>query len=76
MFSGFGGYAFDAVNLLAQALKGSDGDKSKIRQALESTQKHVGATGEFNFSATDHNGLSPDAFVMVEIKGGTWSLIK
>ncbi|GAB6143080.1 ABC transporter substrate-binding protein [Desulfocicer niacini] len=74
--SGFGGYAFDAVNLLAQALKGSDGDKSKIRQALESTQKHVGATGEFNFSATDHNGLSPDAFVMVEIKGGTWSLIK
>jgi len=74
--SGFGGYAFDAVNLLAQALKGSDGDKNKIRQALESTQKHVGATGEFNFSAEDHNGLSPEAFVMVEIKGGTWSLIK
>ncbi len=74
--SGFGGYAFDAVNLLAQALKGSDGDKNKIRQALESTQKHVGATGEFNFSSEDHNGLSPEAFVMVEIKGGTWSLIK
>jgi branched-chain amino acid transport system substrate-binding protein len=74
--SGFGGYAFDAVNLLAQALKGSDDDKNKIRQALESTQKHVGATGEFNFSSEDHNGLSPEAFVMVEIKGGTWSLIK
>ena len=74
--SGFGGYAFDAVNILAQALKGSDGDKAKIRQALESMENHVGATGEFNFSAQDHNGLSPNAFVMVEIKGGTWKLIK
>ncbi|SLM29391.1 Extracellular ligand-binding receptor [Desulfamplus magnetovallimortis] len=27
--SGFGGYAYDAVNLLAKAIKGSDGDKEK-----------------------------------------------
>ncbi|SMC97502.1 amino acid/amide ABC transporter substrate-binding protein, HAAT family [Desulfocicer vacuolatum DSM 3385] len=74
--SGFGGYAFDAVNLLAKALKGSNGDKNKIRRALESMAHHVGATGEFNFSAQDHNGLAPSAFVMVEIKGGTWKLIK
>ena len=74
--SGFGGYAFDAVNLLVQALKGSEGDKNKIRQNLESTKNHVGATGEFNFSPQDHNGLSPDAFVMVEISGGTWKLIQ
>lgn len=72
--SGFGGYSFDAVNILAAALKGSDGDKNKIREALEATQKHVGATGEFNFSDKDHNGLSPEAFVMVEIKNGTWKL--
>jgi branched-chain amino acid transport system substrate-binding protein len=74
--SGFGGYAFDAVNILAKALTGSDGDKNKIRQALESMKNHVGATGEFNFSAQDHNGLSPSAFVMVEIKDSTWKLIK
>ncbi|MBF0233306.1 MAG: ABC transporter substrate-binding protein [Desulfamplus sp.] len=73
--SGFGGYAYDAMNILANALKGSNGDKNKIREALESTQKHVGVTGEFNFSATDHNGLSPEAFVMVEIKGGTWKML-
>ncbi len=73
--SGFGGYAFDAVNLLANALKGSNGDKDKIRQSLEDTQNYVGATGVFNFSANDHNGLSPEAFVMVEIKNGTWKLI-
>ncbi|MCG8686004.1 MAG: ABC transporter substrate-binding protein [Desulfobacterales bacterium] len=74
--SGFGGYAYDAVNILAAAMKGSGGDKEKIRQALETTQKHIGATGEFNYSTEDHNGLSPEAFVMVEIKGGTWKLIK
>ncbi len=74
--SGFGGYSYDAVNILAKALKGSGGDKNKIRAALESMQNHVGVTGEFNFSAADHNGLSPKAFVMVEIKNGTWTLIK
>jgi len=74
--SGFGGYAYDAMNLLAGALKGSDGDKNKIREALENTKGYVGATGEFNFSKEDHNGLTPAAFVMVEIKNGTWSLLK
>ncbi len=73
--SGFGGYAYDAMLILANAIKGSGGDKEKIRAALESTQKYVGVSGEFNFSATDHNGLSSDAFVMVEIKGGTWKLL-
>lgn len=73
--SGFGGYAFDAVNILAGALKGSDGDKNKIRQALEDTKNYVGTTGIFNYSETDHNGLSPEAFVMVEIQDGTWTLI-
>lgn len=74
--SGFGGYAYDAMNLLAGALKGSDGDKKKIRENLEATQGYVGATGEFNFSKEDHNGLSPAAFVMVEIKDGTWKLLQ
>lgn len=73
--SGFGGYSYDAMVMLANAIKGSDGDKNKIRSALESTQKYIGVSGEFNFSPTDHNGLSPEAFVMVEIKGGTWKLL-
>ncbi|MBF0242989.1 MAG: ABC transporter substrate-binding protein [Desulfamplus sp.] len=73
--SGFGGYSYDAMVMLANAIKGSGGDKNKIRDALESTQKYIGVSGEFNFSATDHNGLSPDAFVMVQIKDGTWKLL-
>ncbi|MBF0377389.1 MAG: ABC transporter substrate-binding protein [Desulfamplus sp.] len=73
--SGFGGYSYDAMVMLANAIKGSGGDKEKIRTALEATKKYMGVTGEFNFSATDHNGLTPDAFVMVEIKDGTWKLL-
>ena len=74
--SGFGGYAYDGMKILAAALKGSDGDKEKIRQAIENTQNHVGVSGVFNFSETDHNGLSPDAFVMVRIQDGKWELLK
>lgn len=73
--SGFGGYAYDAVQLLAKALEGSGGDKQKIRQALEGIQGHVGVSGVFSFSPTEHNGLGPEAFVMVKIEKGDWALI-
>jgi branched-chain amino acid transport system substrate-binding protein len=73
--SGFGGYAYDAMQLLAKALEGSGGDREKIRAALEKINGHVGVTGTFNFSPTDHNGLGKDAFVMVQIKDGKWKLL-
>ncbi len=74
--SGFGGYAYDAVNILAAAMKGSNGDKEKIRAGIENTKGHVGISGIFNFSPTDHNGLGQDAFVMVKIVNGKWELMK
>jgi branched-chain amino acid transport system substrate-binding protein len=73
--SGFGGYAYDAMHILAKALKGSDGDKDKIRGGIEKVTGHVGVTGTFNFSEQDHNGLGEDAFVMVEIEKGGWKLL-
>ncbi len=72
--SGFGGYAYDGVKILERALKGSGGDKEKIRKALENLTGYVGISGAFNFSATEHNGLDASAFVMVEIENGTWKL--
>ena len=74
--SGFGGYAYDAMQLLARALAGTDGDREKVRANLEQITGHVGVSGVFNFSPSDHNGLGPDAFVMVRIKDGTWELIQ
>ncbi len=74
--SGFGGYAYDAMMMLKQALPGTGGNKAKIRDNLEKIQNLVGISGVFNFSETEHNGLGPEAFVMVKIENGTWSLIK
>lgn len=73
--SGFGGYAYDAVRLIAKALEGTDGDKKKIRDNLENIKGFVGISGTFNFTPEDHNGLGSDAFVMVQIKNGSWKLL-
>ena len=74
--SGFGGYAYDAMHLLAKALDGTGGDQAQIRQNFENIKGHVGVSGVFNFSPSDHNGLDPAAFVMVRIQNGTWKLVK
>ncbi len=73
---GFGGYAFDGINLMAAALKGTEGDKAKIAANVEKINGFPGVTGTFSFSPTDHNGLGDDAFVMVVIKDGKWQLLK
>ncbi len=74
--SGFGGYAYDAMKILAQALPGADGDKAKLRDNIEKINGLVGVSGVFTFSPEDHNGLGPDAFVMVRIEDGKWALVE
>jgi branched-chain amino acid transport system substrate-binding protein len=73
--SGFGGYAYDAMHLLAVALPGTDGNKEKLRDKLEKLTGLAGVSGTFNFSPKEHNGLGADAFVMVQIQKGTWKLL-
>ncbi len=75
--STFGGYAYDALALVVDALKRANSiDKSKVRAAIEQTKGFVGTTGAFNMSATDHMGLDLSAFRMVEVKDGDWQLLK
>ena len=71
--SSFGGHAWDALNLVVNAIKKAGADKAKIRQELEKTTGFVGQHGIFNFSAKDHNGLSKAAFNMLIVKGGNWA---
>jgi branched-chain amino acid transport system substrate-binding protein len=73
--SGFGGYAYDAFNMLFQTLGKAGTDTAKIRQELENIKNFPGVSGIFNMSPEDHNGLGPDAFVMVKIDKGNWKLI-
>lgn len=74
--SAFAGHAYDGLYLMVEAIRRAGTiDKASVRDALEATEGFVGITGEFNFSASDHMGLSLDAFHMVEIRNGAWQLI-
>ncbi len=73
----FGGYALDALTLVAEAIKRAGGtDRDQVRAALESIREHVGTAGVFNLSPTDHMGLDLSSFRMVEIRGGEFHLSK
>jgi len=72
----FGGHAWDAVMLLKGAIERGGPEPAAIRDQLEKTHNFSGIGGVFNFSAQDHAGLTKDAFVLVEVKKGKWTLIK
>ncbi len=72
--SSFGGYAYDAQRMLDQALQQAGADQAKIRDALEGIKNFAGVSGVFNMSPEDHNGLTPDAFVMVKVENGQFTL--
>ena len=75
--STFGGYAWDAIMLVAQAAKrAKSAEPAAVRDALEATRGFWGTTGEYNFSAEDHNGLTEEAFVMVRITKGDWEMLR
>ena len=73
--SGFGGYAWDAFQLLVLAIEKVGLDPAKVRSALESTQGFVGQSGVFRFSPADHNGLGMDSFEMLTVKDGKFVLL-
>jgi branched-chain amino acid transport system substrate-binding protein len=71
--STFGGHAYDALMIFKTAYVGS---KNNLIAGIEGIKGYLGTYGEFNFDSGNHDGLSKDAFVMVEIKNGDWELIK
>ena len=75
--SEFGGYAWDGLEILAQALEKAGADRAKIRDEVEKITGHVGMSGIFRFSPQDHNGLNKEeAFVMVKIVNGDWQVVQ
>ena len=74
--STFGGHTYDAMMLLGKAIEIAGNDRDKAREAIENITNFTGTAGEFNFSATDHNGLGMDAFVMLTVKDGQFVLLK
>ena len=75
--STFGGHAYDGLQIAVQAIeRAGSTDKEKVRTEIEKTTNFIGADGVFNMSATDHLGLDPDSFVMVEVQDGTWKMLE
>jgi len=73
----FGGYAWDAFNLVVSAIETAGPDRAAIRDALENnTAGFVGVSGVFNISPEDHNGLGVDSMVLVKIEDGQWKLME
>jgi branched-chain amino acid transport system substrate-binding protein len=72
----FGGHAWDALNIIVHALKKVGDDRVLLRDEIEKTSKFVGIGGIFTYSAQNHDGLTNDAFVMVKINNGKWTLVK
>ncbi|MGE5547472.1 MAG: ABC transporter substrate-binding protein [Solirubrobacterales bacterium] len=74
--AGFAGHSYDAYWVLMQAIERAGGtDKARVRDEIERTKGFVGTGGTFTMSPTDHLGLGLDAFHMVEVKNGDWSLL-
>ena len=73
--STFGGHAYDAYTILLKAIaQAKSTDKEKVRTAIEGLKGFVGTGGIFNFSPTDHNGLNVDAFEMLTVKNGKFTV--
>lgn len=73
--STFGGHAYDALLILAEAIKKAGSvEPAQVRDAIENLQGVVGTGGIFNFSAQDHNGLDKDAFEVLTVKDGKFAV--
>lgn len=74
--SQFGGHAYDALMIAVDAIESAGTtDPEAVREAIENTSGFVGVGGTFTMSPEDHLGLDLEAFKMVEIKDGEFTLL-
>jgi branched-chain amino acid transport system substrate-binding protein len=70
------GYAWDAIYVVADAMKKAGTDPEKLRAAIEQTKNHVGVSGIYNLTVEDHNGLGTDSMILVKVENGKWKLVE
>lgn len=70
--STFGGYAYDAFQLVVEAIRKAGATPEQIRSGIEGNRKMVGVSGVFSIAPGDHNGLNLSAFEMVRVSKGDW----
>jgi branched-chain amino acid transport system substrate-binding protein len=70
----FAGNAYDAVNMIAEAIRKVGPDRAKIRDAIEGLKDHVGVTAVYSYGADDHFGAKSDSVVLLTVKDGKFAL--
>jgi branched-chain amino acid transport system substrate-binding protein len=70
------GYAWDAITIVADALRKAGTDRKALRTAIENTRGYVGVSGIYNLSPKDHNGLGPDSLVIIQVTNGKFEMAK
>lgn len=74
--STFGGHAYDGLHIALEAIdRANSTDKAAVRDQIEATKDFVGTGGIFTMSKDNHLGLGLDAFRMLEIRNGDWTLV-
>ncbi|MBB5347264.1 ABC transporter substrate-binding protein [Desulfoprunum benzoelyticum] len=68
------GYAWDAIMIVADAIRKAGTDQEALRQAIEDTTGYVGISGIYTITPEDHNGLGVDSMVMVQVKNGVFTM--
>ncbi len=64
------GYAWDAIRLIVDAIAKVGTEPEALRAEIEKTKNYVGISGIYNLTPEDHNGLTVDSMVMVQVKDG------
>ncbi|WP_319407414.1 ABC transporter substrate-binding protein [uncultured Desulfosarcina sp.] len=64
------GYAWDAIMIVANAMKKAGIKANDLRAAIEQTKGYVGVSGVYNLTPEDHNGLDVDSMVIVQVQDG------
>ena len=70
------GYAWDAIYIVANAMKKAGTNNEKLREAIEKTKGYIGVSGIYNLTPEDHNGLGLDSMVIVQIVKGEWKMLE
>ena len=68
------GYAWDAIYIVAEAMKKAGTEKEQLRAAIAETTNYIGISGIYNITDEDHNGLDVDSMIIVKIENGGWVL--
>ena len=68
------GYAWDAIMMIANAIKKVGTEHAVLRDEIEKTANYIGISGIYNITPEDHNGLGVDSMVMVQVKNGAFTL--